>query len=45
MLPNNNPMMAATTTKMAVHAPWVESELKPMEMPSMAEAARKVKSK
>lgn len=36
-------MMAATATKMAVQAPCVDSELNPIEIPSIAEAAKKVK--
>lgn len=39
-------MMAATATKeVAAQAPCNNSELKPMEMPNMADAARKMKMK
>lgn len=37
-------MRAATTTKMAVQAPWTESALNPIEIPSIADADKNVKS-
>jgi SH3-like domain-containing protein len=44
MLPKPNPMIAATATKTAVQAPWMETELKEIEMPSMPEAEQQIQS-
>ena len=39
-----NPTMHATATKIAVHAPCSESELSPMEIPSIPEPATHVQT-
>lgn len=44
MLPNPKPITAATATKTAVHAPWVDTELKEIEMPSIPEAEQQIQS-
>lgn len=44
MLPNEKPIKAATPTKIAVQAPCVERAFRPMEIPSIADAAKNVKS-
>lgn len=36
-LPNINVKAAAMATNIAVHAPWVETAFKPIEIPSIAE--------
>jgi hypothetical protein len=38
------PMMAATATKMAVQAPWLDNAFNPMDTPSMPEPERKIQS-
>lgn len=44
MLARLKPAMAATATKTAVQVPCTESELRPMEMPSMPEPATQVQT-
>jgi hypothetical protein len=44
ILAKQKPRIAATATNTAVQAAWVETELRPMEMPSIAEPATKIQS-
>jgi hypothetical protein len=44
MLARQKPAMAATATKTAVQVPCTESELSPMEMPSIPEPATQVQT-
>lgn len=44
MLPNMNPMTAATATKTAVHVPWADTAFNAMEILSMADPATKIQS-
>ncbi len=44
MLPKTRPMMAETATKTAVHAPWVDTALSPMDRLSIPEPATKIQS-
>jgi hypothetical protein len=45
ILANEKPRTAATATKTAVQAACEETELRPMEMPSIAEPATKIQSR
>lgn len=44
MLARLNPIMAATATNTAVHVAWLDTALRPMEIPSMPEPATKIQS-
>ena len=44
MLDRQNPMTAATATKIAVQVPWVETALRPIDMPSMPEPETNIQS-
>jgi hypothetical protein len=44
ILPSVNPRTAATATKIAVHAPCVETAFRPMEMPSIPAPATNIQT-
>ena len=44
MLPSEKPMIAATATKTAVQAPWLDMALKEIDMPSIPDPATKIQS-
>lgn len=45
MLPRENPTMAATATKMAVQAPWLERAFRAVAIPRIPEPATKIQKR